>query len=187
MSVSGYHKSSILSRAARPSDIPSIMAIIRQAQASIKKLGIDQWQNGYPNEAVFLSDIEKKQCYVFHIKNEAAGVMVVSFEPEVCYGSISGQGWSSKTDKYGVIHRMAVSDKYKGGTLAKEMLSFAERLCMEKRVLFLRADTHRGNIPMQKYLSKNGFLYCGEVILDVEPGDPVRMGYEKVLKPYKSK
>ena len=34
-------------------DIPEIMNIIRDAQASMKLLGISQWQNGYPNENSF--------------------------------------------------------------------------------------------------------------------------------------
>lgn len=162
-----YPETGFLPRAARPSDIPSIMNIVRQAQASIKKLGIDQWQNGYPDESVFLSDIGKKQCYVFYINNDAAGVMVVSFEPEVCYRSVSGKGWSHKTEDYAVIHRMAVADKFKGGMLSKDMLRFAEKLCRDKRITCIRADTHRGNIPMQKLLWKNGYAYCGDVVLNV--------------------
>lgn len=176
-----HYENKFLSRTAQHRDLLSIMAIIRQAQASIKKLDIDQWQNGYPNESVFLSDIEKKQCYLFYKNTDAAGVMVISFEPEECYGAITGKGWSCKGDKYAVIHRMAVSSHYRGSTLSEEMLSFAENLCRENSILYLRTDTHRGNFPMQRLLVKNGYVYCGNVELDVQSGDPFRMGYEKKL------
>ena len=29
----------------------------------------------------------------------------------------------------------------------------------------IRIDTHRDNIPMQKMLNKNGFIYCGIIYL----------------------
>lgn len=174
-------KSEFSSRKAQYSDIPSIMRIISEAQAAIKKLGIDQWQNGYPDEAVFISDIASEQCYIFENNGLPAGVMTLSFEPEECYDSITGKGWINTASGYAVIHRMAVSDQFRGGALAARMLSFAEELCKEKAVKSLRADTHRGNLPMRTFLTKNGFLYCGDVELTLEEGDPLRMGFEKPL------
>lgn len=167
--------------AAQYSDIPAIMEVIGQAQDSIKQLNIDQWQNGYPDETVFKADIDKRQCYIFHIDNKIAGIIVVSFEPEESYLEICGSGWLTDNIEYAVIHRMAVAKDFIGSGLAGEMLSFAEMLCREKKVSGLRADTHRGNFPMQKLLVKNGFVYCGDVNIYMEIGDPVRMAYEKVI------
>ena len=39
-------------------DVPGIMGIVRQAQRYLRESGIDQWQDGYPNEAVLYSDVE---------------------------------------------------------------------------------------------------------------------------------
>ena len=46
-------------RKAHPADLPEIMTIIHQAQKSLAEQGVDQWQDGYPDEAAILRDIEK--------------------------------------------------------------------------------------------------------------------------------
>ena len=144
-------------RLADKRDIPQILSIIRQAQESIKKLGIGQWQDGYPNQKIFEADIQKDQCYVFVSKKQIAGVMVVSFEAEECYSAISGDGWRSDRP-YGVLHRVAVA---------------------ENGVFSLRVDTHTGNLPMWKFLNKHGFVLCGTV--DYGGPDGKRIAFEKLL------
>lgn len=47
-------------RLAEKSDLDKIMEIIEEAKDYLKTLGIDQWQNGYPNEEKILSDIENR-------------------------------------------------------------------------------------------------------------------------------
>ena len=44
-------------RLSRISDLPALMEIFREAQATIAQLGIDQWQDGYPEPEVIASDI----------------------------------------------------------------------------------------------------------------------------------
>ena len=44
-------------RRANNRDIEAIMGIISDAQAALRELGIDQWQDGYP----FASDIESER------------------------------------------------------------------------------------------------------------------------------
>ncbi|MDU2111026.1 MAG: hypothetical protein E7E92_00735, partial [Clostridiales bacterium] len=39
-------------RKSTKSDVTKIMEIVKQAQEYFKSQGIDQWQNGYPNEEV---------------------------------------------------------------------------------------------------------------------------------------
>ena len=45
-------------RKSTKSDVIKIMEIVKQAQEYFKSQGIDQWQNGYPNEEVINNDIE---------------------------------------------------------------------------------------------------------------------------------
>lgn len=169
-------------RKALHSDIPAIMTIIGQAQASMKALGIDQWQDGYPDACRFEEDIDLGQCYIFEDSTAIEGVIIVTFHPEICYETISGSGWLTNAFPYAVIHRMAVSTAARSKGLAKEMTAFAEELCREEKVISLRVDTHRGNIPMQKFLEKNKFSYCGRVDYKIPCGDPIRMAYEKIIR-----
>ena len=47
-------------RKTEAADLDGVMEIVRQAQASLKARGIDQWQNGYPNENTLREDIQNK-------------------------------------------------------------------------------------------------------------------------------
>ena len=48
-------------RKSRKSDIKEIINIIEEAQSYFKANGIDQWQNGYPNEESIMNDIESDE------------------------------------------------------------------------------------------------------------------------------
>lgn len=174
-------KSGMRYRNALEEDVPDILGVISQARQSIKKLGIDQWQDGYPDAEVFLKDIRCGQCYVFEADNEVAGVMVLAFMPEDAYEKIEGTGWLNNSRNYAVIHRMAVGDAFRGSGLSGKMIEIATKIGGENGVVSLRADTHRGNLPMQKFLTKSGFTYCGNVIYPLIHGDKIRMAYEKII------
>ena len=165
-------------RLASNQDLAGILSVIRQAQRSIGKLGIAQWQDGYPNREVFEEDIRKEQCYVFALKKQIVGVMVVCFDPEPCYQDLSGGTWLSDLP-YGVIHRMAVADEVRGSGLSDQMMEIAEILCLQNGITSLRVDTHKGNIPMRKFLKKHDFILCGTVDYGGPGGE--RIALEKLL------
>lgn len=41
-------------------DIDRILEIIEKAKVELKKMGLDQWQKGYPNREVIESDVKKE-------------------------------------------------------------------------------------------------------------------------------
>ena len=55
-------------------DLASIMKAVKCAQKYLAGLGIDQWQDGYPNEEIILKDILNKESYlVINENNECTG------------------------------------------------------------------------------------------------------------------
>lgn len=158
-------------------DIDAIMKIIEQAQANFKKAGIDQWQDGYPNRGRIERDIENEESYVLTQGSEIAATGVVSFRREEAYTRIYEGRWISEGG-YAVIHRVAVADRYKGRQLSAVFMELAERLCLERGLRSVRADTHEQNLPMQTVLKNNGFQYSGVIYLD---SGAKRLAFEKVL------
>ena len=45
-------------------DLPYLLEMLENAKASLRALGIDQWQNGYPNETTLREDIQNRICRV---------------------------------------------------------------------------------------------------------------------------
>ena len=164
-------------RCAEPRDLPAILTVVDHARAAIRALDIDQWQDGYPEPEVIEADIAGGIGHVFEVEGRVAGYMALAGAPEAVYAHIDG-AWISD-GPYLTVHRMCIDDGFRGTGLSGRMLAFAEETARKKGLGSLRADTHRGNIVMQKLLARCGLERCGEVAYPVTAGDPIRIAYEK--------
>lgn len=161
------------------SDVPIIMSFIHDAQIYLASLKIDQWQDGYPNEEKIELDISNNDSYIVIDDNETIiGTTVFSTKKERAYSSIQGEWITNENVEYGVIHRLAVGDKYRKLGLARFVFNECHKRLKENNIGSLRIDTHEGNKGMQYLLKDLGYIYCG--IITLESGDE-RLAFEKVL------
>ena len=156
-------------RHSAPADTDAIMAVYESARRFMRESGNpSQWAGGYPPRGLIESDISGGCGFV----GEEDGVIVCAFffrvgEDET-YQVIYGGGWGSDRP-YGVIHRVACSERGKG--VASAVFEYCLARCGE-----LRIDTHRDNAPMRRALEKNGFIYCG--IIRISDGSE-RLAFRK--------
>ena len=169
----------LIFRRAEMSDLPGIMRVVGEAQAFMRTLNIDQWQDGYPGADILAQDIAAGQLYAIAGGEGVAAIAVLSMMPEPIYETIDG-AWRT-SGPYLTIHRMAVDDAHRGGGPAGEMLARAVALARQEGLAGVRVDTHRENVAMRRFLEKNGFVFCGEVRYPVAAGDPIRVAYELPL------
>jgi ribosomal protein S18 acetylase RimI-like enzyme len=161
------------------SNLPSMMQIVSDAQNYLAELGIDQWQNGYPNEEVLLNDISNTESYcVSDDEGQIMGMTMFTNRPEPTYNSIDGSWLTADDAAYGVIHRLAVSNRFRSHGVAKFIFEQCEAQLKANKVPSMRIDTHEENKGMQKLISQLGYEYCGVILL--ENGDK-RLAYEKVF------
>ena len=159
-------------RKTRKEDANKICEIINQAKNYLKNSGIDQWQNGYPNEETILEDIQTETSYVL-VNENVVGTMRFAIEEDPDYGTIEGE-WKT-SGRYGVIHRIAIDENCKGKSYAKLLVDAAIQMCKNENVHSLRIDTHLMNQSMRRFLSKNNFEECGIVYIR---GIDKRIAYE---------
>ena len=164
-------------RKANKRDIENIMPIIKHGQDFLKEQGVNQWQDNYPDRETIEKDIESGYGYIVEDDSQLVATVALSFDGEVTYEKIYDGQWLTDYD-YCLIHRMSIHKDKRGSGISSFMLNSIFSLCREKGIKSIKVDTHRENIPMQQYLKKNGFQYCGVIyILD---GDE-RLAFEKVL------
>lgn len=166
-------------RQAIPADLPQIMDVVHQAQAFMATLGIDQWQDGYPSAEIIAEDIRVGRAYVFDDGGRIASIAVLTAEPEPVYETIDG-AWHTAAP-YLTIHRMALGDAHRHSGLAGEILKNAVDMARSMHLSAIRADTHRGNAAMRRFLEKSGFQPCGIVAYPGTGGDPLRVAYDLAL------
>ncbi len=159
-------------------DVAGVLKIIESAKERMKNMGLDQWQNGYPDENSIMGDVDKGISYVMEI----LGTSVLTFEREEVYENMKEGKWLSDGE-YTVIHRIAVSENNKNKGVSGEILKELEKICIEKGIYSIKIDTHEDNEPMKGFLKKNGFLFCGIIYLDREPDlNAKRVTFEKILE-----
>ena len=166
-------------RKAVQDDLPGMLSLVRQAQAFMATLGIDQWQDGYPSEDILAEDIRLGRIYVFDDDGSIASIAVMTEEPEPIYDTIDGKWLSS--GPYLTIHRMALDNVHRHSGLAAKIMEHAVSKARNMNLAAVRADTHRGNKAMRRFLEKHGFVECGLVTYEVTAGDPIRVAYELLL------
>jgi GNAT superfamily N-acetyltransferase len=164
----------------RPSvhkELPELMALFSEARATIAALGIDQWQNGYPNEEIVTEDIEKQRSYAARRGEALCGTFVL-MEREPLYDRIQDGEWLTGDRIWGylAIHRVAVAVACRGQGISTAILNFAEEEAKTRGLTSLRIDTHKGNVVMRRMLEKHGFSLCG--VIHLANGDP-RVAYER--------
>lgn len=162
-------------RQAKKADIPRIMEITRE---TIKYMNIEdncQWDSNYPLESDFLNDISTGTLYVDEIKGEVNAFVCVSFEEAPEYAVLP---WKCK-DGFMVVHRMAVSHKYRENGIGTKLLKYAEEIARNNNAGSLRTDTFCLNSAMNRLLMRMGYSKVGEVYFDEIP-KPFNC-YEKIL------
>ncbi len=167
-------------RLAQIRDIPDIMQVIAEAQAFLAEQGLDQWQNGYPDSEVFSKDIARGECNVFFDGSGICGVAVISLAHEPTYDVIYEGEW--RGGDCVVIHRSAVAARARRNGVMREIFALAEETAKACGRCCLRADTHEGNLPMQRALVSAGFEKRGVIYLAPQEGYTTkRLAYEKLL------
>lgn len=161
-------------------DVSRILEIINDAKALLKSIGIDQWQNGYPNQEQIENDIQNEESYVVLNDDETiVATTMFTTQKEPTYKKIIDGNWIIDEEKpYGVIHRLAMSKNYRGQGVAKFVFDYFHDYLKEKNIQSLKIDTHEGNKTMQALIKKMGYEYCG--IIYTSYGDK-RLAFERVL------
>ena len=164
-------------RPAEKRDIDRIMQIIADARESIGRLGIDQWQYGYPTRDIVKEDIALERSFVALENGEICATFALMLHGEPTYKKIYCGAWLSDGE-YLALHRIAIDSCHRGKGIAEQIIAFLGEFANENGYSSIRVDTHQGNIPMRKMLEKNGFEYCGTIhLLDGE----LRVAYEKLV------
>lgn len=145
----------------------------------MRMLGIDQWQNGYPDRSSVMADLKAGVGRVAADDDgRIAAYAAVIFGHEPNYDCMEAGRWTVETDDYVVVHRIAVDDAFVNRGVATDLMRQIENEALFRGTASFRIDTHRDNGYMRAMLAKLGFVRCG--VIRVGDGTP-REAYEKPL------
>lgn len=110
-------------RQATMNDYDQIMTILKDGANQLAERGVDQWQGDYPSPDQIKEDIEKGFAYLaVSADGETVGAISIVEAPDHSYDDLKGE-WLLDTDKYVVIHRVAIHSKHAGHGYATKLLT----------------------------------------------------------------
>ncbi|MCQ2437610.1 MAG: GNAT family N-acetyltransferase [Clostridia bacterium] len=165
-------------RKAEKADTAAVMTVIAEARRAIAELGIDQWQDGYPQQFVVEADTEAGIGFVFEDESGILSYTAMTAEPEPIYNQINTWGTEGP---YLTVHRVAVCDAARHTGLAAKIIEQAIMKAKAEKLNAIRIDTHPGNVRMRRFLTKRGFTERGIVLYDVL-GEQRRVAYDLAIE-----
>ncbi|GAB3914253.1 GNAT family N-acetyltransferase [Larkinella knui] len=153
-------------RLATLKDIPDLLQLLRHVVPIMQASGNFQWDEHYPNAAVFEKDIEQNQLWVADLDGKPVGVAAITTDQEPEYAQV---GWDLSETAI-VVHRLAVDPDVRGRGIAAQLLAQAENVARQRGINVLRIDTNTQNEATQRLFPKAGYEFAGEIGLGFRPG-----------------
>ena len=160
---------------AQPEEVAQCKAILDSGREFQRQQGFVQWPDGYPTLEMIAKDVEVGKGYVLKVDSRIAAYMLLDLDGDPAYADARCH-WHNE-DKYLVIHRIAISEEFRGQGIAAIIFDLVAEYAKEQGVYNLRIDTALENKRMQHVVQRSGFTYRGLVI----QGGGDRMAYDKQL------
>jgi ribosomal protein S18 acetylase RimI-like enzyme len=153
-------------RLATRQDLTALMTLVRRVVPLMRSTGNLQWDENYPNEAVFERDIDLRQLWIAEIGPDIAGIAAITMDQEPDYAQV---GWDISEPAM-VVHRLAVDPAFRGAGVAGSLMQTAERIAVKRAISVVRVDTNTQNAATQRLFPKLGYQLAGEINLQFRPG-----------------
>lgn len=151
-------------------EIDEIIALTKACGLHMRKNGIDQWDENYPDRASIENDLTTKTLFAYREGKEILGIVVLNQNQDEEYTEIN---WSTAdSDRNIVVHRLAVHPNHQGKGIARKIMDFAEQFAKDMEYDAIRLDTFSQNPRNQKFYTNRGYTDLGPVYLKYKKDHP---------------
>jgi GNAT superfamily N-acetyltransferase len=165
-------------RLAENKDLEKILKIIKDASASLKADGVDQWQRGSPSKSMVENDIKNKKGYVFEEDSKLLAYAFLKTAYEEDY-RMAEEKFIYKNAL--TIHRFCVDGDHRNENVATRFIEEIKSRALENSFSSLRIDTHHDNKKMRGLIRKMKFREVAIVFVDDNGILKERIAYELKL------
>jgi len=146
-------------RPASAHDFDAVVSLYSQAISHMCEIGIEQWDERYPDADLLRDDMERGEMYVLQRGGEILAVVVVNARQDEEYA----QGDWRCGNNAAVIHRLCVHPKHQHQGIAAEVMRHAERLIAGRGYDSIRLDAFTQNPYALRLYERFGYIRAGEV------------------------
>ena len=164
-------------RTANSSDIESILQITKACALHLIDNGIFQWNEHYPDKVSFVSDVEKKELFVYCNYEKVIACISLCNKMDDVYKPVN---WITNNENNLYIHRLAVHPEFQKKGLGKYLMDFAENYAKDNGYISVRLDTFSENKRNLKFYELRGYHKLGKIYFPKQSEFPFYC-YELIL------
>ncbi|MCY4561620.1 MAG: GNAT family N-acetyltransferase [Flavobacteriaceae bacterium] len=160
------------------SDLPEIDRIMVACRESMISRGIYQWNEFYPNQNVYIRDIQRKELWVLKSNSKIIGVVACSSLKDKEYKDIE---WIISDSSHYYVHRLMVDPVVQKKGYGRKLMHFIEDMAIKNGVASIRLDTFSQNKSNQKFYQDLGYVQLPyDVYYPQQSDDPCHC-FERIL------
>ncbi|MDR2713197.1 MAG: GNAT family N-acetyltransferase [Clostridiales bacterium] len=141
-------------------DLELIVALYEEAAGVMRREGIDQWDEIYPDRITLEQDLLRGEMFLL-IKEQPLAAMTLSAYQDEEYSQVN---WAFCQGRALVLHRLCISPAFWGRGLAGQMMDFAEQWGRDQGFSTLRLDTFTTNPRALRLYQSRGYHLAGQVL-----------------------
>jgi ribosomal protein S18 acetylase RimI-like enzyme len=142
-------------------NILEVMYLLQQCIEDFNKNSIYQWNHSYPDHYKLKREIENNALYIIKIKGVCIGTISFDEHQESALDSVE---WKNGTDRFLIIHRIAVFPTWQKKGIGRKLIEFAEKYAKENNYNSVRLDVASSSEHLIKLYESIGYTYAGEIL-----------------------
>ena len=146
---------------AKAGNILEVMYLLQHCIEDFNKNSVYQWHMSYPDYFRLLREVEKETLYIIKSKGVCIGTITFDELQESAFDEIE---WKNNTDKFIVIHRIAVFPTWQKKGVGRKLIEFAEKKAKESGYKSIRLDVASSSEHLIKLYESIGYSYTGDIL-----------------------
>ena len=143
-------------------DLDAVMVLVQSCIAQMRTQGIDQWDDVYPDRALFEGDVANRTLYLAVEQQVCRGIMVLDTHQLPPYTTVA---WHYRDGPILVVHRLAIDPMWQGQGIASQLMDFAEAQGRARGARAIRLDAFSQNPSAVRLYTRRQYRLAGQIIL----------------------
>jgi ribosomal protein S18 acetylase RimI-like enzyme len=146
---------------AKTGNILEVMYLLQHCIDDFNENSIYQWNSSYPDYFRLLREVEEGKLYVIKNKGVCIGTVTFDEQQELAFDEIE---WKNTSDKFIVIHRIAVFPTWQKKGIGRLLIEFAEKFAKDNNYKSIRLDVASSSSHLIKLYESIGYSFTGDIL-----------------------
>lgn len=142
-------------------NILEVMYLLQHCIEDFNKNSVYQWNQSYPDYFRLLREVENDTLYIIKHKGVCIGSITFDEQQESVFDTVE---WKNKSDKYIVIHRIAVFPTWQKKGIGRMLMEYAEEYAKENNFKSIRIDVASSSEHLIRLYESKGYALTGEIL-----------------------